>query len=615
MADKAHEWTDGQIEELEHRFERTYSQAAREMREKLDLYLSQYEEANAHWKDMLRGGEVTDKQYREWLKAQSVRRDYLVDMCDTLAHDATRTNQLAFAMINDELPRIYAENANYAAYGIESHLHANTHAFDLVDQSTVRRMMGLDDEGQIMKEVVLLPEDVSPPLRTLRKVNVNEAKDVRWNRQKFNAAITQSILQGESIPNTAKRLSKVLNMGKNMAVRAARTSITSAENAGRVDSYLRAKRIGIELEQEWLATLDERTRYSHRELDGQHVPVGEKFKVPSSGHELEFPADPTADPSEVWGCRCTLVAWFPEDGEESAANRFSRLPEGMTYEQWKSAKQDERNQEIINDGNPPELAGVRRGRPMTFDEANELRGNPDYNIAEDARRRYYEINRERDNLIRLAAFKPEEYSQEEFQRLTAELEEARRAYDVARREQNGYRINCQTCVVANEARRRGYNVEATPNIAGSANDRLSRNTSLAWIDRATGLHPTYIRYDGSGREDALGRPIPTRRTYTEWLFKEGTIEEGARYTIEFEWSGRGHGGHVVCLERTEDGLRLYDPQCGETYDEAGIRDYLGRVKYRRSSYGHQYAFGPDILKVSDFDFDIDMCNQILREAR
>lgn len=341
MTDQAHDWTDEQIEALERKFNSTYSQAEREMRAKLDEYLRDFDEKNRVWQAEVRAGKATHEQYQGWLKSQSLRRDYLSDMCDTLAQDASRTNQLAFDMINDELPRIYAENANYAAYSIESQLHSNTHAFDLVDQSTVRRMMGLDDDGQVIKEVVLSEEEVSPPLRTLRKVNVKKAKDVRWNRQKFNAALTQSILQGESIPNTAKRMARVLNMDKNMAVRAARTAMTSAENAGRVDSYHRAKGIGIDLEQEWLATLDERTRHSHRELDGQHVPVGEKFKVPSSGNELEFPADPTAKPSEVWNCRCTLVAWFPEDAEESLEGRFSRLPDGMTYEQWKGLRQAE----------------------------------------------------------------------------------------------------------------------------------------------------------------------------------------------------------------------------------------------------------------------------------
>lgn len=338
MADIAHEWTDIEIAKLERKFKATYEQAAKEMREKLDAYLKDFDEANRKWKADLKAGHVTNKQYKAWLNAQAMRREYLVDMSDMLARDAANTNRLAADMINDVLPRVFAENANWAAYSIEHEL-GKTHMFDMYDQDTIRRLMCMTDDDQIIHEVI--PYGPIPPDKKLLqsvRVRPDLVKDVAWNRQKFTASITQSILQGESIPNTAKRLSNVLNMDRGMATRAARTAMTSAENAGRTDSYRRAKAMGIELEQEWLATTDERTRESHRELDGQHVPVGEKFYVPSNGHTLRFPGDPAAHGSETWNCRCTLIAWFPEDGNESLDDRWSDLPKGMTYEQWKHGK-------------------------------------------------------------------------------------------------------------------------------------------------------------------------------------------------------------------------------------------------------------------------------------
>ena len=614
MADRAHEWTDEQIEMLNRRLAREYSQAAMEMRTKLNSYLEDYEYANQSWKDAVRSGEATKEQYRQWLKSQSVRRDYLADMCDTLARDATRTNHLAADMINDELPRVYAENANYSAYDIESHLGRNTHAFDLVDQSTVRRLMGMPDDGQIIKEVTTDEGIVNPPLVTMRKLNLDEAKDVRWNRQKFNAALTQSILQGESIPNTAKRMARVLNMGRNMSVRAARTAMTSAENAGRVDSYQRAERIGIKLEQEWLATLDERTRHSHRLMDGKHVKVGERF-----ANGLKFPGDPEGRPEEVWNCRCTLVAWFPEDGEESANGRFSRLPKGMTYEDWKGMKEDERKRGVINDGNPETLAGVKRGRPMTFDEANELRGNPNYRLSDSPeykslQKKLDDARAEQDKLYE-AMFLTGQVDTNEIARLEGVISETRKRMSELAKMEASFHNNCQTCVVANEARRRGYNVQATGNTKGSVNSRVAYQTNLAWIDPKTGRHPEYIIYDGEGKEDYAGRPIPTYERYVKWLEGEGTIEEGVRYTIEFWWKGRSSSGHIVSIERTSEGLRMYDPQCGESYDGKGIREYLKRVKYKSSIRGTQIADGPQLLKVSDYDFDLDICEQILTEAR
>lgn len=332
--DPAHDWTDAQIEDLTRRFRKVYGAAEREMRGTLEDFMGDFFKKDAEWADAVASGAETQAAHDAWRRAQTVRRYYLVGMVDRLATDATRANEKALDMVNDRIPRVYAENANYGAYQVESGLGFDTHSFDLYDESTVRRLMEATEHDQIIHEVI----EVGPPrpkLQNVRKINFDEARDVQWNRQKFTAAVTQSILQGESVPNAAKRLTNVLNMGKSMATRAARTAMTSAENAGRVDSYKRAKAMGIDLEQEWMATLDGRTRYSHRELDGQHVPVGGKFEV--EGHEIEFPGDPKAHPSETYGCRCTLVAWLPGIEQEDP-ERWSRLPDDMTYEDWKDAK-------------------------------------------------------------------------------------------------------------------------------------------------------------------------------------------------------------------------------------------------------------------------------------
>lgn len=81
---------------------------------------------------------------------------------------------------------------------------------------------------------------------------------------------------------------------------------------------------------EWLATLDARTRHSHRQLGGERREVGEKF---SNG--CRYPGDPQAPYAEVCNCRCTLVAAV--DGvDQSQADRWSKLPEGMTHQEWKA---------------------------------------------------------------------------------------------------------------------------------------------------------------------------------------------------------------------------------------------------------------------------------------
>ncbi len=82
----------------------------------------------------------------------------------------------------------------------------------------------------------------------------------------------------------------------------ARTEVISASNAG---SRYAAKQTGLELEKEWVATADDRTRDTHAEVDGQRVPIDEPYFV--GGSELMFPGDPNGEPGEVIQCRCTEV--------------------------------------------------------------------------------------------------------------------------------------------------------------------------------------------------------------------------------------------------------------------------------------------------------------------
>lgn len=334
MADQAHEWTDEQIEELQKRFRKVYAQAEMEMRQKLADFLEDYDRENKRWKERLRKGEVTQEQYDGWLKDRAIDKTYLSNMVETLASDANNANQLAMDAIRDTIPSIFAENANYATYEVEAKIGRQYHSFDLYDKDTVRIL--IRDQP-----------DLLPPLPNPRMDN---GKDLRWNRQKFAGAITQSILQGESIPHAAERIGRVMRVNETSAIRAARTAITGAENAGRVESYRRARKLGIDIEQQWMATFDQRTRLSHRELHGQHVPVGSYFVArTTTGNRLLFPGDPSAEPSEVYNCRCTLVAWSVEMEEEMGIEEeiWTNFKDGTTYSEWKEGKehQDDKKKE------------------------------------------------------------------------------------------------------------------------------------------------------------------------------------------------------------------------------------------------------------------------------
>lgn len=168
------------------------------------------------------------------------------------------------------------------------------------------------------------------------QVSVKPSRAETWARRKITAAMTQSILQGESVPDAARRIRSVVEMDRRASMRAARTSLTGAENAGRIGSYRRASGMGIELQKQWMAALDSRTRDSHRELDGEKADIDGRF---SNG--LSYPGDPTGPASEVWNCRCTMAAALP--GHDVFGERSTSRLE-TSYEDWKAGRDPKRQE-------------------------------------------------------------------------------------------------------------------------------------------------------------------------------------------------------------------------------------------------------------------------------
>ena len=305
--DPAHRMADRELDSIERRMAEAYAQALREIQGRMDEFLKQFEREDDRYRKMVEKGSRTESQYKRWRRDQVMDARRFRDLVGKLAQDLTDATGDAMETINASLPDIYSENFNWGTYEIEHGTTIET-AFALYDRDTV---------SALMAERAVYPE-----------ASLDESKDIRWNRQHINSAIAQGLLSGDPMDRIADRLRKVADMSASTAARAARTCVTAAENSGRIDSYRRAKRLGIEMKKQWLATLDRRTRDSHRMLDGESVGIDEKF---SNG--LMYPGDPDGAGSEVYNCRCTLVADL-KDFPAEQVNRASKLAD-MSYEKWK----------------------------------------------------------------------------------------------------------------------------------------------------------------------------------------------------------------------------------------------------------------------------------------
>lgn len=175
----------------------------------------------------------------------------------------------------DYLTDVYMINSNGVAEQIQ---RVTNLSFSQVDRKAIRNS-------------VLTPLD---------EIALQDNADVV--RAKIRRDITQSIIQGSSIPETAKLINNSLETNLNDAVKIARTEMTGVMNNARLQRMEEAEVKGIKLLKEWVATSDDRTRDRHSMRDGERVPIDKPF---SGG--LMYPGDQAGEASDVINCRCTII--------------------------------------------------------------------------------------------------------------------------------------------------------------------------------------------------------------------------------------------------------------------------------------------------------------------
>ena len=328
---QADRYTDKSFSQLESQISRMYKEAQKDINQKLADFTKRHRAKDQEMKRKLKRGEITQDQYDKWMIGQVFVGNQWKQKKEQITESVKHVMQEASNVSRGKAIDVFAENANHTAFEIEKDLGAQIN-FGLYDADTVSRL--------IRDEPELLP----------RKV-VKGKKLEAWNQKVIANSISQGIIQGESIDEISKRIARdtCISAGRSSMLYA-RTAITGAQNAGRLERLHEAKDMGINVKKRWMATLDNRTRDSHADLDGETVDVDEKF---SNG--LEYPGDPNGAGREVYNCRCTLVYIYPEyeqhfertayyeegDPEYDPKHRNYETVRDMTYEQWVEYKQNQ----------------------------------------------------------------------------------------------------------------------------------------------------------------------------------------------------------------------------------------------------------------------------------
>jgi len=192
--------------------------------------------------------------------------------------------------------------------------------------------------------------------------------------------------------------------------------------------------------------------------------------------------------------------------------------------------------------------GVKQGAPMTHDEADHERANPKYSTG-----------------------------------------------------QRQYQINCQSCVVAYELRRRGFDVKARGNTGkGCIPYDVSRKTESAWKDSG-GNTPKKQKAGGLDYSKNPRRPIT--KSYVQMMLEIDTLTKAVgRYHLDFAWKG-GRSGHIITAERHANGkFTMFDPQTGQEITD--IKAYFRWISLK---------WGVNILQVDNLGVDVSIIGGIVEK--
>ena len=136
--------------------------------------------------------------------------------------------------------------------------------------------------------------------------------DVAGLKRSIKAEISRGIASSLPYSDIARNITNVSNAPRSRAKTIVRTEGHRIQQQSAEDARQSAKDRGLDVVRVWDATLDGKTRSSHRSVDGEICELDGKF---SNG--LRYPGDPSGTAAEVVNCRCVALTkerWDAEGG-------------------------------------------------------------------------------------------------------------------------------------------------------------------------------------------------------------------------------------------------------------------------------------------------------------
>lgn len=263
---------------------REYNDAYKAIRKEIAFYATKYGDGSLSPTEMLK--------YKR-----------LDSMLDQVEKELVTLNKLTDKEIKNYLTEVYEFNYYHSAFTLEVEAQQKL-AFSLINKKAVV------EATQRPLSLIALTDNADQVIKDMRR------------------ALTQAVVQGLSVPNASKLVAKALDTNSNSATRIVRTETTGIMNKAREDAMVHAEKMGLTFKKTWIATLDNRTRDRHQELDGEEVAVDKPF---SNG--LMYPGDQTGDAAETINCRCSMGTII-EGLERSDRRAGAEVIPYTTYKEW-----------------------------------------------------------------------------------------------------------------------------------------------------------------------------------------------------------------------------------------------------------------------------------------
>lgn len=272
-----------------------------------------------------------EKQYKRALADIEERVklfDYDLNRLDTAMSEEGLDDATKSLLQSQRRSRVYQKQYQEALRGqingILDKLHGDEYATiqQYLDDSYTNAFVGTmyDIAGQGVP--LILPIDQAAAVRAVQlesKVSKGyyEALGVDINdlKKTIKGEVSRGIATGMNYSDIARNINNAAKTGRSNAKRIARTEGHRIQQASTMDAQNAAKAKGADVVKQWDATMDGKTRTTHRQLDGQIREIDEDFEI--GGMKAKAPGHFGIAGEDI-NCRCvslTRARWALDEDE------------------------------------------------------------------------------------------------------------------------------------------------------------------------------------------------------------------------------------------------------------------------------------------------------------